>query len=172
MVILKPNKQVRKAYPKVNWDTLSLVYSAILDTVYKVKKKRNHIIRVKLCEGEWNWYTYDSKVGYINITKMKHVVTFHRVMLHEFRHFIQDKILHIPMPHKEYNRLYRKHPLEIDANNFENKSLHYAIRLYNRIEKQKQTFSKLNEYAGTSKKTNRTGHTSRSKLRTKRKNSK
>ena len=171
MVTLKPNKQAQKAYPKINWDTLSLVYSAILDTVYKSKKRRNYIIRVKLCKGEWNWYSYDSIGGYINITKMKKIKNFHRVLLHEFRHWIQNKILHIRVT-ADYEKLYRKHPIEIDAMNFENKGLPYTIRLYNRIERQKKLFAKINEYRPKNTKTNRNGNTSRSKLRAQGKGSK
>ena len=172
MVIFKPNKLIRKAYPTINWDTLSLVYSAILDPVYKAKKKRNFVIRIRgVKRGRWNWYNYDSDGAYFVIVPKLRIGQFHRVIIHEFRHFIQDKILHVPMT-ADYEKLYYRHPLEIDARYFENKGLHFARRLYNRIDKQKKIFAILNEYRPKSTKTNRNGNSSRSKLRSKGKGSK
>ena len=171
MLILKPSKEIKKAYPKINWDTLSLVYTAILDTVYKRKKKRTWKMQVKLTNRDYSWYCFVAKHPSISLTTDLNESMVHRVMLHEFRHFIQDKILKIPMQPVEYDRLYRKHPIEIDAVNYEIKGLPYAIRLYNRIQKQKTLFSKINDYAGATKQTNRNGHSSRSKLRAKGKSS-
>ena len=100
MVIFKPNKFIKKAYPMINWDTLSLVYSAILDPVYKAKKKRNFVIRIRgIKNGRWNWYNSDSKGGYFVIVSDLRIGQFHRVIIHEFRHFIQDKILHLSLIH-------------------------------------------------------------------------
>jgi len=172
VVIFKPNKLIRKAYPTINWDTLSLVYSAILDPVYKAKKKRNFVIRIRgVKRGTWNWYSYNSDGAYFVIALKLRIGQFHRVIIHEFRHFIQDKILHVPMT-ADYEKLYYRHPLEIDARYFENKGLHFARRLYNRINKQKKIFAILNEYRPKGTETNRNGNTSRSKLRSKRKGSK
>jgi len=172
VVIFKPNKLIRKAYPMINWDTLSLVYSAILDPVYKAKKKRNFVIRIRgVKHGTWNWYSYNSDGAYFVIALKLRIGQFHRVIIHEFRHFIQDKILHVPMT-ADYEKMYYRHPLEVDARYFENKGLHFARRLYNRIEKQKKTFAILNEYRPKGEKTNRNGNTSRSKLRSKGKGSK
>ena len=146
MVIFKPNKLIRKAYPTINWDTLSLVYSAILDPVYKAKKKRNFVIRIRgVKHGRWNWYNYDSKGGYFVIVPDLRIGQFHRVIIHEFRHFVQDKILHVRIS-SDYEKLYYHHPIEIDARRFEYKGLHFAMRLYNRIEKQKKVFKKLGKY--------------------------
>ena len=172
MVIFKPNKLIRKAYPMINWDTLSLVYSAILDPVYKAKKKRNFVIRIRgVKHGTWNWYSYNSDGAYFVIALKLRIGQFHRVIIHEFRHFVQDKILHVPMT-ADYEKLYYRHPLEIDARYFENKGLHFARRLYNRIDKQKKIFAILNEYRPKGTETNRNGNSSRSKLRSKGKGSK
>jgi len=172
VVIFKPNKLIRKAYPMINWDTLSLVYSAILDPVYKAKKKRNFVIRIRgVKHGRWNWYNYDSEGAYFVILPKLRIGHFHSVIIYEFRHFIQDKILHIKIT-SDYEKLYYRHPIEIDARYFENKGLHFARRLYNRIEKQKKTFAILNEYRPKGTETNRNGNSSRSKLRSKRKGSK
>jgi len=130
----------------INWDTLSLVYSTILDPIYKAKKKRNFVIRIRgVKHGRWNWYNYDSKGGYFVIVPDLRIGQFHRVIIHEFRHFVQDKILHVRIS-SDYEKLYYHHPIEIDARRFEYKGLHFAMRLYNRIEKQKKVFKKLGKY--------------------------
>jgi len=130
----------------INWDTLSLVYSTILDPIYKAKKKRNFVIRIRgVKNGRWNWYSYDSQGGYFVIVPDLRIGQFHRVIIHEFRHFVQDKILHVRIS-SDYEKLYYHHPIEIDARRFEYKGLHFARRLYNRIEKQKKVFKKLGKY--------------------------
>jgi len=130
----------------INWDTLSLVYSTILDPIYKAKKKRNFVIRIRgVKHGRWNWYNYDSKGGYFVIVPDLRIGQFHRVIIHEFRHFVQDKILHVRIS-SDYEKLYYHHPIEIDARRFEYKGLHFVMRLYNRIEKQKKVFKKLGKY--------------------------
>jgi hypothetical protein len=154
MVVLKPSKEIRKAYPSIDWDTLSLVYTVIFNTINTSKRKKSLKINIRVSKAAYSYYSFNTKATSVSIVNWLTLRQFQSTLLHEFRHCVQDKILHITFKESEYNNGYKTHPIEIDARNFELKSLPYLLRLYNRICKQKKLFTKLNEYRPKSTKIN------------------
>ena len=107
MIILKPSQTIRRAYFRINWNTLSLVYSALFDTVYKRKKKRVYKIYVKhRPEDDYSYYTFDAKHPCITMLLGLSCRQFHATFLHEFRHFIQNKVMKIQFGEREYAKTY------------------------------------------------------------------
>jgi hypothetical protein len=76
---------------------------------------------------------------------------FHITLLHEFRHFCQDKAFRIPLTRKYYDdrteQRYLSSPAEIDADSFSLKNLNSVLNLYRRLlkfKKSTETYSKFN----------------------------
>lgn len=155
MIILKPGTKCRKRFKdKIDFDTLSLVYSILYDSVFKGVKKRNYTLNIVITAGEYSYYAWQKGQNVrVNISELIFdAPAFHRALLHEFRHFLQDKIYKIPLTIKNYNTAtqytYINSPVEIDANNFEDMVYYKAMRLYSRMLKAKTNFSKVTGYKG------------------------
>ena len=57
MITFKPDQMCRHIFDKkIDFDTLSLVYSLLYDSVYKGKKKRNYIIRIYTTASNNSYY--------------------------------------------------------------------------------------------------------------------
>jgi len=154
MIILKPTIKVRKRFSKIDFETLSLVYSLLFDSVYKARKKRNYTLYIKFVKKDYSYYTFQpGKFVYI---KMSGVIfddkQFHSTLLHEFRHFIQDKVFRIPLTKKNYDettlKSYLTSPVEADAEWFEMHSTPKVMKLYKRLLKLKTSLSKDCKYIG------------------------
>lgn len=155
MIHLKLDPKFKKRFPDLDIESLSLVYSLIFDSIYKCKKKRNYKIYIKMTSGVFSYYTWQQGTNVrINISDIIfNIDTFNSTLLHEFRHFCQDKIFKIPITKKNYNETttesYLMSPVEIDADNFERLSYPKTLKLYNKIVKIKQEFRQLFNYNGT-----------------------
>jgi len=154
MVIFKPDKKLKKRFKQLDWQSLSCVYSLLFDSVYKAQKKRNYIIRLIITTGTDSYYVFQSgKNVRINISEVIfNEITFHRTLLHEFRHFLQDKAFKIPITKSNYDettyKTYMRSPIEIDARAYEKLTLYKVTRAYNRMVKLKKIFSKISIYKG------------------------
>ena len=154
MIVFKPDKKTRKRFPKIDFRTLSLVYSLLFDSVYKVKKKRTFNITLKVTSGLYSYYCFQqSRNVRINISDVIFdEKQFHSTLLHEFRHFVQDKALHIPWSKKYYDdsteEKYIASPSEIDADSFTIFTERKVLTLYKRMLKFKESISKFNVFKG------------------------
>ena len=155
MIVFKPDQKCRKRFKdKVDFDTLALVYSILYDTLYKGQKKRNFTISIYTTAGLYSYYRWQKGSNVrINISELIFdVKTFHRALIHEFRHFLQDKIFKLPLTKKNYDdstlQKYAASPVEIDADNYEAFVLPKAMRLYNRLLRAKVTIGKVSDYKG------------------------
>lgn len=156
MIIFKPDQMCKYTFGKlIDFDTLSLVYSLLYDSVYKGKKKRNYIIRIYTAASNHSYYAVQKGCNVrINMSDtIDNTKTFHWVLIHEFRHFLQDKIYKIPFNKKNYDDStdlkYKSSPIEIDAVNYEHVALPKVLRLYNRLLKIKCTLRNVSDYKGS-----------------------
>jgi hypothetical protein len=154
MIIIKPDNKIKKRFKDIDFRSLSLVYSLLFDNVYKAKKKRTYNLSLKLTAGEYSYYTQQQGRNIrINISELIFdEKQFHLTLLHEFRHFVQDKALRIPWTRKFYDDRtvykYMMSPAEIDADNFSEKSVSKVICLYKRMVKFKSTVEDLSNFKG------------------------
>ena len=78
---------------------------------------------------------------------------FVSTLLHEFRHFIQDKVFRIPLTKKNYDETtdssYLNSPVEIDATMFEQTILCRVLEMHSKQKKDKKFFMKNGDYKGT-----------------------
>jgi hypothetical protein len=156
MIVLKPDKRLKQRFKSIDFNTLSLVYSLLFDTIYKVSKKRSFNITLKLTSGVYSYYCFDQIGSNVRINISEVIFDekeFHLVLLHEFRHFCQHKVLKIPWSRKYYDdrteESYIKSPSEIDADNFAFISEFKVLRMYKRMVKFKKSLSHLNAFKGS-----------------------
>lgn len=154
MIIIKPDKKIRNRFKDIDFQTLSLVFSLLFDNVYQVKKKRNFTINLKLTAGIFSYYCFQSgRTVRMNISELIFdEKQFHTTLLHEFRHFCQDKAFRIPLTRKYYDdrteQRYLSSPAEIDADNFSIMNLSSVLRLYNRMLSFKRSTANFNSFNG------------------------
>ena len=154
MIVFKPDQKIRKRFPKIDFRALSLVYSLLFDVVYKVKKKRTYFITLKVTSGLDSYYCFQQgKHIRINISDVIFdEKQLHLTLLHEFRHFVQDKAFHIPWSRKYYDdrteQTYMDSPAEIDADNFSIFAESKVLRMYNRMIKFKESVCDFNVFKG------------------------
>jgi len=155
MIIIKPDKKIKNRFKDIDFETLSVVFSLLFDNVYKVKKKRNFTINLKLTSGIFSYYCFQT--GSTVRMNISDVIfdekQFYTTLLHEFRHFCQDKAFRIPLTRKYYDdrteQRYLASPAEIDADNFSVMTLPTVLRLYNRMLSFKRTVSNFNTFNGS-----------------------
>jgi hypothetical protein len=152
MVQFKPDVKLQKRFKDIDFESLSLVFSACFDTVYKVKKKRNFTIHLKLTAGEYSYYAFQQGSNVrINISELVFGDTnFVEILLHEFRHFVQDKAFKVPFTKSYYDdsteEKYLNSPCEIDADDFVVKSSKDIFKIYKKINKFKKAISAYNKF--------------------------
>lgn len=161
MVFLNPDASVRSKFPNVDFDVLSCVYTTIFDANERVGKRRYHyVVNIRIVKDKYSWYAYQTGTT-VNLAISEIVDTelyFQRTLLHEFRHFMQDKIFKVRMTKANYDesdmKTYRTSPIEMDAQRFENEQLYKVLRLYQRIlkakSKLKMDFAQLPQIIGPS----------------------
>lgn len=155
MIKLKLDKKFKKRFPDLDMETLSSVYSILFDSIYDRQKKRDYKIHIRMTAGVCSYYTW--QVGSNVRINLSDVIfdldLFHRSLLHEFRHFVQDKVFRIPLSKKNYDdtteKTYMSSPVEIDANYFESVTFPKVKRLYNRLNKIKKQLNLITGYKGT-----------------------
>jgi hypothetical protein len=155
MITLKPSKRCRELFGnKIDFDTLSIVYSMIYDSCHKGKVKRNYTINIVISSGIYSYYKYQTgKHVRINISDLVNTVPyFQQTLLHEFRHFLQDKVLKIPYTRANYDdstdKSYLESPLEIDACNYEDNAFPKVLRIYDQLVKSKADLASIAKYTG------------------------
>ena len=155
MITLKPDKKIKKRFSYIDWQVLSCVYSLLFDSIYSAKKKRNYTIKLIISNGMDSYYVFQpGKNVRINISEVIfNEITFHRTLLHEFRHFIQDKVFKIPITRANYDetttKTYMQSPIEVDARAYEKLTLYKVTRAYDRLVTLKKGFNKVSKYKGT-----------------------
>lgn len=155
MIIFKPDHKIQKRFPKIDFQIMSGIFSTIFDTVYKSKKKRNHIIAIRMAAGLNSYYRFQA--GTNNKIHISDVIfredIFVSTLLHEFRHFIQDKVFRIPLTKKNYDetttKSYMNSPVEIDATTFEQTFLCRVLEMHSKQKKDKKFFESNCKYKGT-----------------------
>lgn len=154
MVVFKPDKALRKKFPNIDFEVLSSVYSLICNSLDKRKKKSYFIVHLILREGDYSYYNWQTGtiVDLFLSDYIKTEANFHATLLHEFRHFIQDRIFNIPLTKKNYSektyKMYIQCPIEVDARKFEKKFSNKIMRLYNRLKKCKEDVKYNGGYKG------------------------
>jgi hypothetical protein len=155
MIIFKPDHKIQNRFPKIDFQIMSGIFSTIFDTVYKSKKKRNHIIAIKMAAGLNSYYRFqagtNNKIHISDIIFREDI--FVSTLLHEFRHFIQDKVFRIPLTKKNYDetttKSYMNSPVEIDATTFEQTFLCRVLEMHSKQKKDKKFFESNCKYKGT-----------------------
>ena len=87
----------------------------------------------------------------INISELVFGDTnFVEILLHEFRHFVQDKAFKVPFTKSYYDdsteEKYLNSPCEIDADDFVVKSSKDIFKIYKKINKFKKAISAYNKF--------------------------
>jgi hypothetical protein len=155
MIVFKPDNKLKKRFNQIDWQVLSCVYSLMFDSIYNVKKKRDYIIRLKLTANIDSYYAFQAGRNVrINISELVFdQKIFYVTLLHEFRHFIQDKVFKIPITKANYDetsiKSYMRSPIEIDARAYERLTLLKVVNIYNRLVTLKKSFKRLGKYRGT-----------------------
>lgn len=156
MITLKPDRKLKDKFPKIDYHSLSLVYSLLYDSACISKRRKNFDIYICTSNGDcsyYNWrWPFNVKLYISHHTTSLRV--FHAAMLHEFRHFLQDNIFKIPLSKRTYDETthnsYMASPVEIDARAYEKQLLSKVIRLYERLNKQKENIKYISSYKGKS----------------------
>jgi hypothetical protein len=153
MIIFKPSADIKKRFKDVDFKSLSMVYSLLFSSVENRPKKVNklHTIKIYLSRKQSSYYFF--KRDYITIgNEVQTERSFHTCLLHEFRHFCQDRCLKIPFNKSTYNdatfSTYMASPLEIDANNYTVFNQARVIQFYKRLKSLKSKFAELSVYTG------------------------
>jgi|3_EtaG_2_1085321.scaffolds.fasta_scaffold02435_7 hypothetical protein len=164
IVRLKPTDKAQRFFERENIDrnileTILNFYARYIDL-----RKRTHVIKVILdidCRKYDSEYSFNSY--HISIAgpskgepktnsrkaRLKYVIDN---LMHEFRHFVQDFVFHHDISDVDYydgdelSDSYENHPLEIDANWFEQRASKKALELYYQLKKAK--IRDINEYQG------------------------
>ena len=155
MIILKPDRKIKSRFKEIDFETLSLVFSILFNNVYKVKKKRSFIINLKLTAGIFSYYCFQpGRTVRMNISEVIFdEKQFYTTLLHEFRHFCQDKAFRIPLTKKYYDdrteQRYLASPAEIDADSFSINNLNSTLNLYRRLLRFKKSTEMYSKFNGT-----------------------
>lgn len=155
MIVLKPDQKCKERFgKKIDFKTLSLVYSMLYNSVCKDKKQKNYTIRIYTTSGLFSYYAWQNGCNVrINISDIiLDINQFNRTLLHEFRHLLQDKVLKIPLTKKNYDdstdQKYMSSPIEIDAENYERTVLPKVMHLYKQLLKFNRTVKTISGYKG------------------------
>lgn len=154
MIILKPDKKIQSKFSNIDFRVLSLVYSILFDNCCNLTRKRNYTLTLKSTVGLYSYYSFQRGTNIrINISEVIFdEKQFHDTLVHEFRHFLQDKALHIPWNRKFYDDTtdvkYLASPAEIDADNFAFLVTSKVKRMYNRLVKFKADVSQFKDFKG------------------------
>jgi uncharacterized protein YozE (UPF0346 family) len=147
MILFKPDARIKKRFPSIDYNALSLVYSQIFSAYAPFKK--DLIVRIKLTSYQDSYFPQQSGRD-IKIYLSHYLETngqFHSDLLHEFRHVIQDKIFNDPWTDDVYGEgsfsQYRYSKCEVDAYDFCKKNLDKVKRFYQRSIKFKNNFKKF-----------------------------
>lgn len=154
MITLKPDRKLKDKFPKIDYHTLSLVYTLLYDSACTSKRRKTFNINICISNGEYSYYNwrwpFNTKLHISHRTSSVRV--FHAALLHEFRHFLQDNVFRIPLSKKTYDESthnsYMASPVEIDARAYEKQLLSKVIRLYERLNKQKENIKYISGYKG------------------------
>jgi len=155
MIVLKPTAKLRKRFSKIDFETLSLVYSLLFISIYKVKKKRSFTLHIKTTKKDYSYYTFQpGKYVFINISDcIIGEKLFQFTLLHEFRHFIQDKVFKIPLTKKNYDETsmdtYMSSPVEADVDSYTKLTSPIVTSLHKRLTKLKTKLTKKSKYMGS-----------------------
>jgi len=137
MIRLKPDKLVKTKYKTVDFLLLEHICN-ILFTSYKTNK-RNYTINIKGVKGDECCYSCGvrGRLTIKIITNLKNDSSFIKYFLHEFRHFLQDKIFRVVFDDTTYNdttyETYINSPLEVDVKNFLDDHLNDTCKLYGKM---------------------------------------
>lgn len=130
-----------------------MVYSLLLSSVEKGKKKQSKIYTINLYSSKKGNSYYYFKQNHITLgSDVQTLRAFHVSLLHEFRHFCQDRCLKIPFTVKNYNEAthltYMNSPIEIDANNYTSYNIARVMQYYKRIVSLRNKFAEFRDYTG------------------------
>ncbi len=152
---LKPTRRTERYLARDNIDLYIL--EAILNFYLKYidKRKTRYRYNIKLdidCRKTSSEYFFKhnefiiaglNQSGAKSQTRGKRLEYLLSHLMHEFRHFVQDRVFHRDVSEITYESkdvrdgtdAYYKNPLELDANSFEHKSTPKAIKLYTALKK-------------------------------------
>jgi hypothetical protein len=153
MIIFKPSAEIKKRFKDIDFKSLSMVYSLLLSSVEKGKKKQSKIYTINLYYSKKTSSYYYFKRDHITFgSDVQTTRAFHVSLLHEFRHFCQDRCLKIPFTVKNYNdatySTYMNSPIEIDANNYTTNNIARVMQYYKRIVSLRNKFAEFSDYTG------------------------
>jgi hypothetical protein len=154
MITIKPDAQIRAKFGHVvDFDVLSAIYSLMYDSLKKSKRKIDYIITLKMTKGGWSYYDFQEKRRNIRINISEDISSsnvFQATLLHEFRHFVQDRIFKVSWGLKEYDdstfEKYKNSRSEIDALTFDKLLGRKITRLHNKLKKTKATWKNFDTY--------------------------
>jgi hypothetical protein len=154
MIEFAPTKDIKKRFSKINFKTLSVVFTLIFDGISNHTRTTKYTIRLRKSTGECCFYRFKpGKTVWINISEtVKKENEFLKLLVHEFRHFIQDKLFKLELTRNNYDestlKSYKESPVEIDANYFVFTFSPIVIRMYNKFNKTKDNFKIIGKYKG------------------------
>jgi len=154
MITIKPDAQIQAKFGHVvDFDVLSAIYSLMYDSFSKSKRKIDYVITLKYTKGGWSYYDFQKKRRNIRINISEDISStnvFQATVLHEFRHFVQDRIFKVSWGMEEYDDStlfsYKNSPAEVDALTFDKLLGRKVIRLHNRMKKVKSEYKKFDRY--------------------------
>ena len=150
MITFRPAPKIVKKFSKVNFEFLSYAASIYFSGIAKINK--DYTIRIIMTPSNCSSYTFQT--GNIVVIKMSQDIIiekyFIRDLLHEFRHFLQEKVYRVPDTKEWYDdsthRSYMNSPCEKDARQFDKKIGSRIIRFYYRMIHQQGNLSYINNY--------------------------
>lgn len=153
MIIFKPSTDIKNRFKDVDFKSLSMVYSLLYSSVENRPKKINKTYTIKIYLSTLQSSYYYFGTDFITIgSEIDTERAFHTCLLHEFRHFCQDRCLKIPFNKKTYNdtshSTYMNSPIERDANYYTSRNISRVIQFYKRVKSLKSKFASLSEYTG------------------------
>jgi hypothetical protein len=147
MIYLKTNKITKKKYSNIDFEILQEIANILFYTIGT--NKRSYIINIQTVHSDECLY-FNNKKGrlYIKMAdNLKDDNAFIKYFLHEYRHFLQDKALHIVFNDDTYKdstyEEYINSPLEKDVTLFLKEHLANFCKIYGKMKKYKEDIKKF-----------------------------
>lgn len=148
MIYLKPDKNTKQKYPGIDFDILQEICNILYITIGV--NKRDYTLNIKTIKSDECMY-FNGNRGRLTIKISENLIddyVFIKYFLHEYRHFLQDKVLHIAFNDTTYkentHEEYINSPLEKDVKLFLDNHLTDFCKIYGNIKKYKESIKKNN----------------------------
>lgn|GEM_PF-4315772 len=123
VIVLEPSASIKRCFSKIDFDVLSIAVTSVFTTIFG--KQHNQCFRIFKSRDKNAdcYYFFDGDI-YLQANPKRTVNNVIRTIIHELRHWQQEKIFRKNIYNKELysedtKSKYWNSPLEVDARNFD-----------------------------------------------------